>query len=159
MPDVSSTGAQSPALATALAEALALDAPLADRLAAYATALRRLNRPFAEAVDRLVDRLEASDAGTAAPQVGEPLPPFLLPDDTGHLTSLDEIVATGPVAIVFHRGHWCPYCRITNDALSSLDVRARAAGGRIVAIMPDRQAYVAQLKAATSTSKENLSPR
>src|ERR1700722_959712 len=23
----------------------------------------------------------------------------------------------GPVAVIFHRGHWCPYCRININAL------------------------------------------
>ena len=70
----------------------------------------------------------------------------------GHLTTLEEVLADGPVAVVFHRGHWCPYCHITNDALADFERQARAAGGRIVAITPDRQPYVAKFKAVERAS-------
>lgn len=139
-------------LAEALAMASRLDGSLNERLTTFATALRRLNQPFAEAVDRLVERLDTAQAGSTAPKVGEPMPAFLLPDSKGHLVSLEEVLADGPVAVVFHRGHWCPYCHITNDALADFERQARAAGGRIVAITPDRQPYVAKFKAVEQAS-------
>ena len=83
------------ALDDALAQLLGSDAPLATRLANYATILRDLNRPFAEAVDRLVARLLAADAGRSAPKVGDVLPDFVLPSDAGHLISLGELLAHG----------------------------------------------------------------
>jgi peroxiredoxin len=132
-------------LAEAFGAARDMDAPLNARLAAYAAALRRLNRPFAEAVDHLVERLQATAAGHGAPKVGEPMPPFLLPDQAGRLTALAEIIAERPAAIVFHRGHWCPYCRMTNAALAALSVEAAHIGGRIIAITPDRSAFVRRL--------------
>jgi peroxiredoxin len=53
----------------------------------------------------------------------------------------------GPVAVTFHRGHWCPYCRININALAQAHHEIAAEGGQIVAIMPDRQKFVADLKA------------
>ena len=144
-------------LGQALVLARNFEGTLNERLAAFAIALRRLNQPFAEAVDRLVERLANANAGTTAPNVGEPLPGFLLPDDHGHLTSLDDMLTGGPVAVVFHRGHWCPYCHITNFALADFAKMARAAGGNIVAITPDRQPYVAKFKAAETASFPVLS--
>ena len=44
-----------------------MDAPLNERLAAYANALRDLNFPFAEAYDDLVARLKAGGIGAQAP--------------------------------------------------------------------------------------------
>jgi peroxiredoxin len=123
-----------------------MDAPLSARLEAFADIVRTLNPTFADTVDRLVLRLQRHGAGAEAPRVGEQMPPFLLPDDRGHLVTLDEFVSKGPVAITFHRGHWCPYCRINTYALAGIQQEIAADGGQIVAIMPDRQRFVEELK-------------
>jgi peroxiredoxin len=134
-------------IAEAFEQARSLDAPLAERLDTYATSVRELNKPMADAVDRLVSRLQDSTIAKGAPGEGEPMPPFLLPDHTGRLVGLDELIAQGPVAITFARGHWCPYCRIAVSALAAIVDGATAIGGRIVVIVPDRQAYAAKLRA------------
>ena len=54
-------------LAEAFGEICKMDAPLNERLAAYANALRDLNFPFAEAYDDLVARLKAGGIGAMAP--------------------------------------------------------------------------------------------
>jgi peroxiredoxin len=97
-------------------------------------------------VDRLVERLRRYGAGESAPQIGEPMPPFILPDHTSQLVSLEELLDRGPAAVTFHRGHWCPYCRININALAQAHKEIAADGGQIVAIMPDRQKFVAELK-------------
>jgi len=56
--------------------AIELDAPLNERLAVVAAAVRRLNPGFADAVDRLVARLEQQEAGAMAPAPGEIMPAF-----------------------------------------------------------------------------------
>ena len=56
------------------------DASLGERLEAFAASVRAISAPFAEAVDRLVARLQKADVGTGAPGVGDPMPPFYLPD-------------------------------------------------------------------------------
>jgi peroxiredoxin len=117
------------------------DAPINQRLDIYADALRQHLPPFAEAVDRLVARLQQAGAGEAAPKVGELMPPFLLPDDQGHLVSLEDVLSKGPVALAFHRGHWCPYCRLNSRALARVLERAAAFGGQIIGITPEQQHY------------------
>jgi peroxiredoxin len=134
-------------LVEAFEHARTLDAPLAERLDAYAQSLRRLNRPMADAVDRLVSRLRKSDLAAGAPEKGDPMPPFLLPDHTGRLVGLEELTEQGPVAVTFARGHWCPYCRIAVSALAEIADEAAACGARIVVIVPDRQAFAAKLRA------------
>ncbi len=134
-------------LVEAFEHARTLDAPLAERLDAYARSLRRFNRPMAEAVDRLVLRLKDSDIAVGAPKEGDPMPPFVLPDHTGRLVGLEELLSRGPLAISFARGHWCPYCRIAVSALADIAGDAEAAGAQIVVIVPDRQAYAARLRA------------
>ena len=100
-----------------------MDASMDEQLRAFADTVRQRRPEFAAAVDRLVERLRRYGAGEAAPQVGEPMPPFVLPDDAGHLVSLDELLSDGPVAVTFHRGHWCPYCRININALAQAHKR------------------------------------
>src|SRR5271165_4575037 len=123
-----------------------MDASLGERLDAFAASVRMISAPFAEAVDRLVDRLEKAEAGAGAPGVGELLPPFYLPDQEGRIVSLDALLRHGPVAVVLHRGHWCPYCRINTRALAQAGPRIEAAGGQLVAIMPDRQPYASAIR-------------
>jgi peroxiredoxin len=129
-----------------------LDVPLADRLQAFANELRRLSPHFQEAVDALVARLSASDAGATAPKVGEPMPEFVLPDDHGQLVSLGDLLGEGPVALAFNRGHWCPYCRINVDALARAQEEVAAERRRIAAIVPDRQRFAAWLKSDSRAS-------
>jgi len=138
-------------LAEALEEAFQhcrdMDASLSERLDSLAQAVRRLSPPFADAVDRLVARLQQCGAGESAPHVGEPLPPFQLPDEAGHVVSLDALLSKGPVAVTFHRGHWCPYCRLNTKALAEAQKEIEREGSQIVAIMPDRQQFAEEFKA------------
>ena len=125
-----------------------MDASLDEQLRAFSDATRQKNPDFAAAVDRLVARLSQSGAGASAPQPGEPMPPFYLPDEDMHIVSLEALLAKGPVAVTFHRGHWCPYCRISINALARAQREIAAEGGQIVAIMPERQMFVSELKLA-----------
>jgi len=123
-----------------------MDASVSDQLRAFADAARRQEPDFAAAVDRLVERLRQHGAGDSAPRPGETMPPFVLSDDAGHMVHLDQLLLGGPVAVTFHRGHWCPYCRININALAQAHKDIAADGGQIVAIMPDRQKFVADFK-------------
>jgi peroxiredoxin len=122
------------------------DGSLNQRLAAVAAKVREVNPGFADAIEALIARFRRGGAGAEAPKIGEPLPPFLLPDDSGALVALDELIEHGPVAVVFNRGHWCPYCRLNTLALTSIYDDVRALGANIVAITPERQAYARRLK-------------
>lgn len=123
-----------------------LDASLEERLNAFADTVRRLDSRFAEAVDRLVARLQQKGAGAGAPAPGDVMPSFMLPDDEGRLVSLAQLLEQGPVALAFHRGHWCPYCRINTNALVEAQDKARAEGGHIAAILPERRQFAAELR-------------
>jgi len=127
-----------------------LDVSLGEQLRAFADSARQRRPDFAAAVDRLVERLRRHGAGESAPQMGETMPPFVLPDDRGHLVSLDQLLARGPVAVTFHRGHWCPYCRININALAQAHKAVATDGGQIVAIMPDRQKFIADFKSESN---------
>ena len=123
-----------------------MEASLGERLDSFARAVRALSPPFADAVDHLVTRLKKSGVGQNAPQVGEPMPPFHLPDEAGRVVSLDRLLSEGPIAVTFHRGHWCPYCRLNTKALAQAQTEVERNGGQIVAIMPDRQQFAEKFK-------------
>jgi peroxiredoxin len=140
------TRAVAEALDQALSRLMLDDATLADRLNRYAVTLRELNQPFAEAVDRLVLRLQSVTAGNEAPKLGEVLPPFLLPDENGHLIALEELLAKGPLVVAFRRGHWCPYCQLSTEALARIQGPVAESGGSIVIISPENSAHARLLK-------------
>jgi peroxiredoxin len=123
-----------------------LEVPLADRLQAFANEVRVLGPHFQAAVDVLVSRLTESNAGATAPKVGEPMPAFLLPDEQGRLVRLEDFLNEGPIALAFNRGYWCPYCRISIDALARAEEEVGAENRQIAAIVPDRQQFALWLK-------------
>lgn len=143
-------------VARALDEALEAlmrdEAKLSVRLDRYAAVLRELNQPFAEAVDRLVARLQAVEAGNEAPRIGEILPPFLLPDEVSHIVALEDLVARGPVVVAFRRGHWCPYCQLATGALAQIQIEIGESGASIVVISPESSAYARKLKSNARAS-------
>ena len=123
-----------------------LDVSLKEQLQSFAENTRQERPEFAAAVDRLIDRLRRAGAGDSAPKPGEPMPGFVLPDENGDRVSLDDLLDEGAVAITFHRGHWCPYCRININALAQAQKELAKGEGQIIGIMPDLQKLVAELK-------------
>jgi peroxiredoxin len=126
-----------------------MDAPLADRLNLFSAATRYLLPGYQEAADRVAVRLTEYGACHGAPMAGDPMPGFILPDERGELVALESLLRVGPVAVTFHRGHWCPYCRINTKALAEAQAMIAAEGAQIVAIMPDREKFAAAFKAET----------
>ncbi|RST31263.1 AhpC/TSA family protein [Sphingomonas ginkgonis] len=117
---------------------------LGERLRAVADVVRDEAPDFCAEVDRFVGRLETVRAGSSAPQVGDPMPLFTMPDQDGHLVGLEELLAQGPVVLAFHRGHWCPYCRLNMVGLAEIEDRVRPA--RIIGISAETQRYTRELR-------------
>jgi peroxiredoxin len=123
-----------------------MDAPLSARLKAVADEVARLSPEFTAIVDRMVARLEASNVGQSAPHPGEAMPDFMLPDENGRLVRLADLLEVGPVVLSFHRGHWCPYCRLNADALAKITPDVERLGAQVVAISPEKRQFGAALK-------------
>src|SRR3954471_15029999 len=68
--------------------------------------------------------------------VGDILPDFRLPDTGGRMVASEDLLAAGPLAVMFFRGPWCPYCSLTLQALDEARPRIEALGGSVVAISP-----------------------
>ncbi|SFJ77373.1 peroxiredoxin-like family protein [Bradyrhizobium sp. Gha] len=127
-----------------------MEGTLNEQLRAYAKAGRDIFPAYGEAVDRLVARLAENGGGENAPRPGEVMPRFVLPDENGRLVTLGSLIARGPVAVMFFRGHWCPYCRLNVSAVIQAQDRIEALGAQIVAIMPETQEYTEQFKAESA---------
>jgi len=125
-----------------------MDAPLGARLRAFADDVRALDPEFAGVVDHMVGRLREAGAGEEAPKPGEPMPEFVLPDQDGRLVTLSGLLERGPAVVAFHRGHWCPYCRINASALAAIDDEVKAGGAMLVAITPEVEKFTSELGAA-----------
>jgi peroxiredoxin len=133
------------ALDKATERAIAANAPLRDRLKIIADEVRRLSDVFADAVDRFVGRLMEAEAGAGAPQIGDPFPDFLLPDQEGRLVGLARLREDGPCIVAFLRGHWCPYCKTTAVALGEIADAAASRGAKIVAVTPESRKFSERL--------------
>jgi peroxiredoxin len=121
------------------------DLPLGERLKFVADRVRAKGPGFAAAVDSFVGRLQTAQAGSTAPMVGDVMPDFCLPNHEGKLVRLDALLETGPVVLAFHRGHWCPYCRLNMVGLAEIQHKAKPA--QIVAISSEIQKYTCELRA------------
>ena len=135
----------------------AMEAPLHVRMAAFSEAVREFGLTFAEAYDDLVARIRSGEAGRTAPAPGEPMPEFLLPDSSGRLVSLDDLLAVGPAVISFNRGHWCEYCRIELTAFRQGLNEIAAQGAKVVSIMPESEVFTTKIAANTDNAFEILS--
>jgi peroxiredoxin len=84
----------------------------------------------------------ARDLEAAMPEpglrVGEPAPDFVLPNANGREVRLTDLLAQGPVVLVFYRGAWCPYCNLHLHALQETLPLIEARGARLVAVTPQR---------------------
>ena len=131
---------------TAFRQASDLDGSMQERLDMFADTMRRQHPASAAIVDRFVGRLSEHDAGAGAPQPGDAMPPFALPDENGQIVSLADLLKSGPAIVTFHRGHWCPYCRISMAALAQAQPEIQQRGARMVAIVPETARYARAMK-------------
>src|SRR5262249_56497248 len=85
----------------------------------------------------VVGRLNVIDRGQVGPQLGDLMPGFDLPDETGRFVSLSSLLQSGPVVISINRGHWCPYCKLELQSLAAIHNEIERLGARVISIMPD----------------------
>ncbi|MGH7044149.1 MAG: peroxiredoxin-like family protein [Acetobacteraceae bacterium] len=70
-------------------------------------------------------------------RVGDRFPDLMLPNAEGELVAIADLLRRGPLVATFFRGEWCPYCRITLDALAAALPAFHVAGAGLVAITPE----------------------
>ena len=115
------------------------DMTLRQRLAEMMT-LRPL--AYRELLDNVTQTLR-SHALEQIIETGERLPDFVLPDARGNLVFSHDLLARGPLVMVFFRGDWCPFCKTTLMALNRILPEIEAMGASLVALTFDTGTYVA----------------
>ncbi|KAL7923802.1 thioredoxin-like protein [Trichoderma austrokoningii] len=82
-------------------------------------------------------------------QPGQKMPEFALSDARGVSVSSVDLLAKGPLLIVFYRGGWCPFCNLTLRAYQQRLEDFKARGVTLVAITPE------QPDSSLSTAEKN----
>jgi peroxiredoxin len=101
-----------------------------------------------------IEEVAASGVLKSALNVGGTMPTFTLGDAQGHPVSSAELLAKGPIVVVFYRGAWCPYCNLYLHAWQRYLPELARRKATLVAISgepPDRTAQVVQKTEATFT--------
>jgi peroxiredoxin len=108
------------------------------------------------ALQELVGRLAQAGAAERVLKPGATLPDFVLPNAEGRLVASEELLQRGPLVLTFYRGDWCPFCRLTLDALETGLPEIEAAGGQLVALSPDTGGHALETKRAHNLNYEVL---
>lgn len=82
-------------------------------------------------------QLSKSGLVESAPNTGDTLKDFNLPNHRGEVSSLKKLKEKGPVVVTFYRGGWCPYCNLELRAYQQILQQIKAAGATLVAITPE----------------------
>lgn len=111
--------------------------PLSERLQEIKARTYELARPEnLQIQERAIAELEASRAAEHILSVGSNAPEFELLDANGRLVRSADLLARGPLVILFFRGRWCPYCVATLEAWQEIYPAMQQLGASLVAISP-----------------------
>jgi hypothetical protein len=89
---------------------------------------------FAEASRQGLLELVKSGIAKSALNVGDTIPNFSLPDAHGKIVNSRDLLAGGPLVLVFYRGAWCPYCNLYLASLQKYLPRFKSYGVYVVNI-------------------------
>jgi peroxiredoxin len=121
---------------------------LQSKLDNITTQTRALVQPSRLAItDAAVQDLFATGIEDRILPIGAPAPSFDLPNAAAttltHATAADsrlvhssDLLAIGPLIVVFFRGRWCPYCMTQLEAWQAAFPQVREKGALLVAISP-----------------------
>jgi peroxiredoxin len=87
-------------------------------------------------VEGAIAAMRAEGICARALRTGDRAPAVALPDALGRSVSLEALWSRGPVALVFYRGGWCPYCNLALRAWQGELGRLAAFGASLVAVSP-----------------------
>jgi len=84
---------------------------------------------------------------------------FELPDASGKIVKVKELLAKGPVVLTWYRGGWCPYCNIGLKGLLKEQKQIEQLGATVVAISPETPDSLGETAKANSLSFIALSDK
>jgi len=99
--------------------------------------LQQSKPELASLIDSLIAKAQDFGDGKDAIVVGQPAPPFTLPNAQGEQRDLAAMLAKGPVVLSFYRGSWCPYCNLQIRAMQERLAEIEELGGQLVAVSPE----------------------
>jgi peroxiredoxin len=110
---------------------------LGEQLLEIQARTRELVRPEnLQIQERSVRELEASGAAERILPVGSQAPEFELSGSNGQLVRSSDLLASGPLLVLFFRGRWCPYCIATLEAWQRFLPELAAHHATLLAISP-----------------------
>ena len=118
---------------------------LSTELQTYAATMRNTLSP--EVMVKLEDmlaRLHAARVGADAPKVGDVVPTIQFMRADGSSIALGQLLATGPVILIFYRGRWCPFCDLQLRAFDRSAGEFKALGAQLIAISPQNSQELAK---------------
>jgi peroxiredoxin len=80
-----------------------------------------------------------------------------LPNQSGRLVKLGDLLARGPVVVSFNRGHWCGFCHVELNGLSEAAAEITGLGAQLVSIIPEPEAMARRLHSSLSLPFDVLS--
>jgi len=112
---------------------------LSEQLHRFYQGMQNRMAPADLEVLRLADQEMAdAEALRTMPQPGDIAPGFSLLDQNGVAVGLADRLALGPVALLFVRGGWCPFCTLSLRAWQGALPRLHDAGGDLLVVSPQR---------------------
>jgi len=80
-----------------------------------------------------IDQLKDTPIIEQALKSGDRLPEISLPNATGTVVNLQELLKTSRLVITFYRGGWCPYCNLELRAFQNALDEIKSKGAQLVA--------------------------
>lgn len=110
---------------------------LTEQLLEIKARTRELVRPEdVQIQERSIRELETSGAVDNILQAGSQALEFELTDSNGKLVRSADLLARGPLVVVFFRGRWCPYCVTTVESWQRSLPELQSHHASLVAISP-----------------------
>lgn len=121
-----------------------------------ARTLARTPAADAAALAAALDGVIASRVGEHALTEGDPIPAFALTDVAGMTVRSQALLDFGPLAIVFYRGGWCPFCNLELRAFRDMAPAIETVRATVIAISPELPDYMAATRDANALSFQLL---
>jgi peroxiredoxin len=132
--------------AQSMAESTSSSRPVEQKLREMADKSSQKASPeFAEASRQGLLELVKSGIAESALNVGDTIPYFSPPDAHSKIVDSRDLLAGGPLILVFYRGAWCPYCNPYLASLQKYLPQFKSYGASLVTISgetPDRSLTV-----------------
>lgn len=94
-------------------------------------------RESVEAINRSLAELVQAGLEKHTLQVGQPLPASSLANQVGQVVRSEDLLAAGPLVLMFYRGGWCPFCNLALRGLQHVLPEIKQLGSNLVAVTPE----------------------